>query len=215
MRKVSAVQIIVLIFCLGVTGTLIALQPMNNTPEKGIALESEILKLSDRYQITKNRLSPKVIEELKLDDYVFQTFTKNGVSLSLYVGYYFSGKKVGAAHDPQVCYPGQGWILSNKEKGHFKLRSGREIDYSSIVADLEGRKELIFYWFQVDDKTASNTFFQKMILFQKKMLRHDEGNAFVRISTPLNQESQQSAERYLFEFIDDFYPLFLRYVHID
>lgn len=215
MRKISAVQIIVLIICLGLTGVLIAIKPMNHMTEKGISLESELLKLSDRYQITKNRLSPSIIEELKLDDYVFQTYSKNGVSITLYVGYYFSGKKVGAAHDPQVCYPGQGWKLSNKEKGNYELKSDGIIKYSRIIGELEGKKELIFYWFQVDDKTADNTFYQKMILFQKKMLREDENNAFVRISTSLNQESQEIAERYLSEFIDEFYPLFMRYVHID
>ena len=215
MRKINIVQIVVLILCLGVTGAIITMRPISHPIYKSIALETELLQLRDRYEMTKNRLSPRIVEELKLDDFVFQTYSKDGESASLYVGYYFSGKKVGAAHDPQVCYPGQGWKLSHKVTGGYGLDSGKKIKYSSIIAELEGKKELIFYWFQIDDKTADNTFFQKLILFQKKIMRQGESNAFVRISTSLNDKSQQEAQKYLLKFIDDFYPLFLGYVNND
>jgi EpsI family protein len=194
------------------TGILVYMRPLENISEKSVALEMEVLKLRDRYKITNNSLSPRVAEELKLDDYVFQTYTGNGGSVSLYVGYYFSGKKVGAAHDPQVCYPGQGWELSNKEKGIYEFENGVKIEYTSIIADLSGRKELVFYWFQVDDKTTDNTFFQKLILFQKKILQQSENNAFVRISTSLNDESILGAQERILAFMEDFYPIFLEYI---
>lgn len=212
MRKVSTVQIVVLLLCLILTGVLVYMRPMGNIEEKSLALETEVLKLRDRYKITNNRLSPRVIEELKLDDYIFQTYTRNGGAVTLYVGYYFSGKKVGAAHDPQVCYPGQGWKLSNKEKGTYELKNGEKVDYSSIIAVQGGSKDLIFYWFQVNDKTADNTLFQKMILLQNKILQQGENNAFVRVSTSLNEESIHLAQKRILDFMEDFYPIFLEYI---
>lgn len=212
MRKVSTVQIVVLLLCLILTGLLVYMRPMGNIEEKSLALETEVLKLRDRYKITNNRLSPRVIEELKLDDYIFQTYTRNGGAVTLYVGYYFSGKKVGAAHDPQVCYPGQGWKLSNKEKGTYELKNGEKVDYSSIIAAQGGSKDLIFYWFQVNDKTADNTLFQKMILLQNKILQQGENNAFVRVSTSLNEESIHLAQKRILDFMEDFYPIFLEYI---
>jgi EpsI family protein len=211
-RKVSTVQIVVLLLCLILTGLLVYMRPMGNIEEKSLALETEVLKLRDRYKITNNRLSPRVIEELKLDDYIFQTYTRNGGAVTLYVGYYFSGKKVGAAHDPQVCYPGQGWKLSNKEKGTYELKNGEKVDYSSIIAAQGGSKDLIFYWFQVNDKTADNTLFQKMILLQNKILQQGENNAFVRVSTSLNEESIHLAQKRILDFMEDFYPIFLEYI---
>jgi EpsI family protein len=211
-RKVSTVQIVVLLLCLILTGVLVYMRPMGNIEEKSLALETEVLKLRDRYKITNNRLSPRVIEELKLDDYIFQTYTRNGGAVTLYVGYYFSGKKVGAAHDPQVCYPGQGWKLSNKEKGTYELKNGEKVDYSSIIAVQGGSKDLIFYWFQVNDKTADNTLFQKMILLQNKILQQGENNAFVRVSTSLNEESIHLAQKRILDFMEDFYPIFLEYI---
>jgi EpsI family protein len=212
LRKVSTVQIVVLLLCLILTGVLVYMRPMGNIEEKSLALETEVLKLRDRYKITNNRLSPRVIEELKLDDYIFQTYTRNGGAVTLYVGYYFSGKKVGAAHDPQVCYPGQGWKLSNKEKGTYELKNGEKVDYSSIIAVQGGSKDLIFYWFQVNDKTADNTLFQKMILLQNKILQQGENNAFVRVSTSLNEESIHLAQKRILDFMEDFYPIFLEYI---
>lgn len=215
MRKISVLQIAVLILCLVLTGVVIKFRPVSHAVEKSAALASELSKLGSRYDITTNPLSPRVIEELKLDDFVFQTYTRDNVSITLYVGYYFSGKKVGAAHDPQVCYPGQGWKLSNKESGHYELKNGEKIKYSTIIAELAGKKELIIYWFQVDDETANNTFVQKMVLFKKKIMRQGESNAFVRISTSLDDTSPQNAKEHLMSFIDDFYPLFLKYVEDD
>ena len=191
------------------------MRPPGHTIEKSIALEPELLNLSGHYKIVKNKLSPRIVEELKLDDFVFQTYSKGGDSVSLYVGYYFSAKKVGAAHDPQVCYPGQGWQLSNKSKANYQLKNGEKINYSSIIAELDEKKELIFYWFQVDDKTADNTLFQKLILFQKKIFHQGENSAFVRISTSLNDKSPEAAQVDLLKFIEDFYPLFLDYVNND
>lgn len=211
MRKVNFVHVIILILCLAATGYIIYMRPVSSVVEKSVSLEQTLAQLNEKYRVTQNRLSPRIVEELKLDDYVFQTYMQNNNSVSLYVGYYFTGKKVGAAHDPQICYPGQGWKLSNKQRQSTTLKAGMTINYSSIIADLNGKKELIYYWFQVDDKTADNTFHQKIVLFQKQILQQGESNAFVRISTSLNDQTEEQAKDVLMNFIADFYPVFYRY----
>jgi len=210
-RKVSIIQVVVLFLCLAGTGALIHLQPVNIVVKKNRTLQDNLQPLSEKYVIEKIPLSPRIVEELKLDDFIFQTYMKNKDSVSLYVGYYFTGKKVGAAHDPQVCYPGQGWKLSNKQTHSYSLENGEEIHYSSIIAESDGKKELIYYWFQVDDETAAGTLSQKIILFQKRILHEGESNAFVRISTSLDNRSVLEAESLLLSFIADFYPAFYRY----
>lgn len=214
MRRVSYVQIIVLILCLGITGVLVYVRPISSTATvKTVSLETELLQLSDKYKISTSGLSSRIIAALELDDYVFQTYTRNGVAVSLYIGFYFSGKKIGAAHDPQVCYPGQGWSLSNDSTGSYLLKNGEIVNYSSVFAELEDKKELVFYWFQIDDKTTSNTFSQKLLLLQKKFSHEDENNAFIRISTSLNGSSPATARSLVLEFIEDFYPRLTSYVN--
>ena len=46
-------------------------------------------------------MDARIVEELKLDDYLFQSFARNKELVTLYIGYYRTAKKVGAAHDPQ------------------------------------------------------------------------------------------------------------------
>jgi len=214
-RKINIIQAIVLILCLAGTGFLVTLKPVSDTTKKSEALSNELLPLSHQYKTSKNRLSLNVIEALNLDDYMFQTYSSGAVPVTLYVGYYFSGEKIGAAHDPQVCYPGQGWTLSNKKQKTFHLKDGEKINYSSIIAELDGKKELIVYWFQIDSETADNTLSQKIFLFKNKLFQHGESSAFVRISTPLNDTTLQNAEKSIHNFIEDFYPLFLKYIKND
>ena len=38
-------------------------------------------------------------------------------------------------------------------------------------------------------------------------------NAFVRISTSLQDKSEAEAKQLLFDFVRDFYPLYLEYIH--
>jgi len=53
-------------------------------------------------------LDAQTFSFLDLDDYTQTRYGKDGKSVSLYIGYYFSLDKVSAAHSPLVCFPGQG-----------------------------------------------------------------------------------------------------------
>lgn len=212
MRKNSSIQITALIACLCVTGTLALLRPEGRPAGKKVVLELALTDMKGWKKAGRSSLPAKIVEELNLDDYVFQTYTKENNSVTVYAGCYFSGKKVGAAHDPQVCYPGQGWKLSGKDQRRHQLKSQDSLEYSRVVAELEGNREEIVYWFQVDDKSASNTFRQKVFLFEKRWLRRGEGNAFVRISTSLNNKTEKEAHDLVLDFIDSFYPVFIDYM---
>jgi EpsI family protein len=212
-RKICIFQIVALAVSLCVTGALVLLRPESHPVNKKVALEQALTDVGGWKKAGRGSLSARIVEELDLDDYIFQTYTRQNDSVTVYAGCYFSGKKVGAAHDPQVCYPGQGWKLSGKEQRRHQLKSQEDLEYSRIVAEMEGIREEIVYWFQVDDKSAPNTFRQKVFLFEKRLLRRGEGNAFVRISTSLNNRTEKEAHDLILDFIDSFYPLFLDYLN--
>lgn len=158
-------------------------------------------------------LEAKVVEELKLDDYLFQSFSNELGSVTLYIGYYHSAKKVGAAHDPMVCYPGQGWKVENKRQDSLPMGMGAEnFCFSTMIAAHDGQKDLVFYWFQAHDQAAADTFSQKVALFKQKISGGRESNAFVRITTSLQNRSEEDARRLILSFVDSFYPTFLHYL---
>jgi EpsI family protein len=143
-----------------------------------------------------------------------RNYRNSDSAVALYIGYYFSSKKVGAAHDPLVCFPGQGWAVGNRDKGELTL--GPQLDgpisYSRMVAERLSHKELIVYWFQSYDEATADTLSQKVSLFWKKLSQNRGDNAFVRISMTLGDRTVEEGMEVIGKFIKAFYPVFLKYV---
>ena len=215
MRKISFLQISILIFCLCVTGALAYWKPESQVNNRTTTLVQGLAQIGNWQKAAAFPLDPIIIEELKLDDYVFQTYSRNrSEGVNLYVGYYYSSVKVGAAHDPMVCFPGQGWHVSESERQRLEFQDNQpyQLNYSSLVAEKEGKKELVFYWYQAGSESAAGPFMQKLMLLRSKFLGNSENNAFVRVSTSLNDGNMGEGQKRLFSFVQDFYPVFVKYV---
>lgn len=176
-------------------------------------LEESIFPLLKSWEVHENLpLSDTIIEALELDDYVNRSFSHGQDVLSLYIGFYATQKKVGAAHSPLVCFPGQGWNLS--DVGDLKIQAGGDtINLASMVIGKGEEQQLVLYWFQAYDQTSPGTFMQKVYLLRAKFLHTREDNAFLRIMVPFGRErTQEQAKKIGVQFIRDFYPVFKKYV---
>ena len=214
MGQINNSKIIFLICCFLFTGSLLSLQTESNPLPKKQLLEQALANIDNWEIIGTNPLSAEVVTSLNLDDYLFQSYTNGKETVSLYIGYYLSGKKVGAAHDPLVCFPGQGWELSDTTNGNMAIDadSAISINYSTILAERGLEKIFIFYWFQSYDQTNADTFSQKVSLMKAKLLNKGEDNAFVRFSVTLGNRTKEECKNIIAEFIHDFYPVFLNFV---
>jgi EpsI family protein len=205
-------RIIILIIILIFAGVVAVFKPVSNQEHKKTKLES-VLSSVPGWEFTGSLpLDQPIMEALQLDDYVNMSFSDKEISLNLYIGYYYSAKKIGAAHDPLVCFPGQGWNISDKKTRHLTLKSGQTIDYSTMIGQLGDNRQLITYWFQSYDKTNASTFNQKLSLFRKKLLHKGEDNAFVRITVPIGTQPMDVYSTKTEQFINAFYPEFLSYI---
>ncbi|NVN91789.1 MAG: EpsI family protein [Desulfuromonadales bacterium] len=159
-------------------------------------------------------LDDQVVDWLKLDDHLFRRFQEGTQTVTLYIGYYRTAKKVGAAHDPLVCFQGQGWTIVERSQGSYPLTrsSGLMLSYSSMIAERQGERELIVYWFQTNGRTSANTFSQKVDMVRDRLFGHGEDNAFVRITSPIGEGGAVAALKKIFNFIDAFYPSFNKYM---
>lgn len=160
-------------------------------------------------------LDKRIIKTLKLDDHINVTYTDGKDNVSLYIGYYFSNKKIGAAHDPMVCFPGQGWTVLGNEKGKIEVdhSNSSAVKYSSMIVSKGGRRELVIYWIQSYDCSSSDTFSQKFHAFLNNFSSHAHGNAFVRVTVNLKNTSLDQAQKVCEKFIKAFYPVFLTYIY--
>jgi len=157
------------------------------------------------------QIDSRIVDVLNLDDYVNNYFTNGHGFVSLYIGYYLTSKKVAAAHSPLVCFPGQGWTLSDFEEKPIKV-GDHTVNLMRIIASAPERNELLIYWFQAYDKTSSGTFLQKINTLISKFVNGREDNAFVRVTVPMKNMDVEQAYSLGVDFIEAFYPKFLEYV---
>ncbi len=156
----------------------------------------------------------EVVESLALDDYVNKIFVKGDDVVSLYIGYYLTTSKVGAAHDPLVCFPGQGWEISGKAKGELLVGEGRgsKIFYSSMMVDRGMDKSVILYWFQAYETANADTLMQKVTALLQNFTGSKGDNAFVRLTCQVSEKTELECLETMQDFTKAFYPVFLNYI---
>lgn len=204
-------KVIILVICFTLTSVLIYWQPSSKAVEKKLSLSQALSDIKGWKSNGSTPLDPRIVKSLKLDDYVNQTYSNGNNTVSLYIGYYLTTKKVGAAHSPLVCFPGQGWVLSDVEEKSLKIGKA-SIHLLDMLAARGQSKELVLYWFQAYDRTSPGTFLQKIYTLWAKFIHHREDNAFVRVSIPMENQAKSRAFDTGFAFINEFYPQFLKYV---
>ena len=214
MRTISQFKLVILSALLLVAAVLVNSPAAKRTLQAKEPLQQCFAGIDGGDVTNDFPMDSSIVKSLKLDDYLFKSYVRGTGAVMLYIGYYRTAKKVGAAHDPLVCFTGQGWQLKNRESGQYTLArdSNLKISYSTMVAERKGERELIVYWFQANDKAVANTQSQKFAMVLDKFAGKNEDNAFVRISASIDDESPAVVRKRLFDFIEDFYPGFYRYV---
>lgn len=166
----------------------------------------------DGYRIAEDiGVEASIYKFLDLDDYVFTNYIGKQGRVTLFVGFYYTANKMSAAHSPLVCYPAQGWKIDQPVM--HTLPVGRDvIHYAEITAGIGGAKELVIYWYQANEDTASQVYRNKINTLYNKFTKHREQNAFVRVSVPLADLSHDEAQKAAIDFIKAFYPKFVAFI---
>jgi len=195
-------------------GVFLYVQPDKQVIPKETPLEKAILDLDGWTFQDDIPLASDIVEELQLDDYLFRVFQKEGLQITLYIGYYFTGKKVGAAHDPLVCFPGQGWKISKRDERRIQLNSKHldRLPFLTMVAENGREKSEIAYWFQAGHSAHLSTFEQKLSLFLNQFIHPRGDNAFVRVSVSLDANTPEWGVAIISDFLKSFYPVFEEYI---
>jgi EpsI family protein len=208
-------RIIILTICLLLTIAFVYGLPSSETHRKSVTLNDVLNSVGGWNPGASVDIDPEIVKVLNLDDYLNRYYFRGKEAVSLYIGYYLTKNKIGAAHDPMVCFPGQGFVLSNMSKGEYAIpTSGKSIAYATMTAEKNQKKDLIIYWFQSFDQTNADTFRQKINLILQQMKNRREDNAFVRITVSLENRTAQEGLKIGLDFIDAFYPRFLEYVRM-
>ncbi len=211
MGQIANSRIVILILCFFLTGSVIYSHTEQLPNVKKVQLYEVLSNIKGWEKSKSIPLEPKIVATLKLDDYINVNYFRGDELVSLYVGYYYSTGKIGASHSPLVCFPGQGWVLSDRKAKTIYVESNA-INLEKMVATKGDRKELLIYWFQAYDKTSHGTFMQKVNNFLIKLKGNTNHNAFVRVSVPIKNSDFDVAYQTGVDYISAFYPPFLKFI---
>lgn len=204
-------QLIYILGCLLAAAFLINFKTATPINISRIRLSEAFERVGAWSAVNDVEMEQHIVESLDLDDYLFRSYKKDGRVVSLYIGYYHTADKVGAAHSPLVCFPGQGWEISQPKVATVETAASH-VNAEKILIHKGQQRELILYWFQAYDRTSPGTLKQKLNNFWAKIRSKPEDNAFVRVSVSIQGDHAQDALESADAFIQAFYPKFLAYV---
>jgi exosortase D (VPLPA-CTERM-specific) len=124
-------------------------------------------------------------DALQLDDYLLANYRDTaGQQLNFYVAWYDSQRAGRSVHSPRACIPGGGWIIRSFDQraldvGHDALPLNR------VVIELDGHKQIVYYWFQQRGRKLTNEYLVKWYLFWDALTRNRTDGALVRVVASL------------------------------
>lgn len=142
--------------------------------------------------------------------FVKRMFTKPNLG-TVYLVAVFTGKDRRSIHQPEVCYPSQGWTINSKQTevipvGHpiGQLKTTRlDISFSKRT----NMHEIVLYWFMGNERVTA-THWKRVLLmgFDRCVYGRNHKWAFLRTSTPVKDGNTQKALEVIRTFVQDMFP---------
>jgi EpsI family protein len=155
------------------------------TPERDLSFDAQsIAPEVGRLQLAgSRRLSPEVFAMVEPADYAFRLYRESPADPGIwsYVAFY-RGVDRSNAHDPDVCYPAQGWEIIGRRETRLRMPDRGELHATLLRAHLDGREERVLYWFQPTGRWPRGALAEDLLRVYDR-LRGAPEYAFVRLST--------------------------------
>jgi EpsI family protein len=158
------------LMCAASVGAVI-LRPGTKAADRGpaIDLEAMVPKQFVNWHEERQPVAQVVNPQTKqlLDKLYSQILTRtyasaDGYRVMLSVAYGSDQRDEFQAHEPEVCYPAQGFTLQSKEIGPLPTKFGT-ISAMRLVTSMGQRREPVTYWFTVGDSAIQNKIQKRMV----------------------------------------------------
>jgi EpsI family protein len=147
----------------------------------------------------ESSLDDEVLAIITPDQYTMRHYTAPGrTPIWVYLGVYAGRAGYGSgAHDPEVCYPAQGWEILASERFVVPLAADAGLRTKLLEAHLGTAKEVVMYWFQPALRWPGPEAGEELMRVVDAVSGRPQ-YAFVRLSGP--SDGGDEAERDLAEF---------------
>ncbi|HTU65464.1 MAG TPA: VPLPA-CTERM-specific exosortase XrtD [Steroidobacteraceae bacterium] len=153
-------------------------------------------------------------DALQLDDYLLADYRDSaGEPLNFYVAWYDSQRAGRSVHSPRACIPGGGWIIRSFERRAIPDVNGRTLDTNRVAIELDGQRQIVYYWFQQRGRQLTNEYLVKWYIFWDALTRNRTDGALVRVVVPVaNGTDEAEADRRVARFAAKAMPVLTGYV---
>jgi EpsI family protein len=139
-----------------------------------------------------------VVEELKADDLLSRRYER-GPDVAWLCIVYHQNKRYGA-HDPQLCYESQGYIVERPERMRVNDGTPSGLEANRFLAERSHDRRLVYYWWTTAGlTTADKDAFRNRMAVSGALANHSWG-AFVRVEALVRSDDPAATERALDDF---------------
>ncbi|MCP9440070.1 MAG: VPLPA-CTERM-specific exosortase XrtD, partial [Nitrospira sp.] len=134
---------------------------------------------------------------LPWSDYLLANFVKpGGPVINVFVPYFPSFYDGSYTHNPSVCLPGNGWVIEQEGIKELPYNQGSEhrlLRINRLIATIEGKRHLVYYWFQHKGQIIADQNAVKPILLWNSLTEGRIDGALVRLVMALDSVPDISA----------------------
>jgi EpsI family protein len=183
-------------------GWLLAAWVRAGTLERGSLPPASLPRQLGPWTATEEgRLEPKILDMIAPDAHLLRLYEAPGRSpVWIYLGLYASrGSYKKAAHDPEICYPAQGWEVLRSSTVGIEVSGADAPALRAKLLDAHRglEREAVIYWFQPAGRWPASGALEE-ILRLADAVRATPQYGFVRLSAPT--ENRPEAAQDLLEF---------------
>jgi EpsI family protein len=201
------------------------------------AFEQFPLNLADEWKGRELGLDEKVLDVLKLSDYMMRVYAPvvaqggeesalseredqkrqmarvaSYLPVWLYVGFYQSQRTGATYHSPKNCLPGAGWQFMESDFITLTMPDQTSITVNKVLIQKGLDKQVILYWYHDRGRVIASEYWAKGYLVWDAMTKNRSDGSLVRISVPVKDGTVQEAFDQGVEFLGDLWPILLEYM---
>jgi len=181
------------------------------------------MTLADRWEGKDLPLEEKVLDILKVSDYLMRVYTPTATSpgdthtpslvpISLYIGYYESQRTGATYHSPKNCLPGAGWSFADTSMATVPITdSGQSILINKVLIQKGADKQLVLYWYHDRGRVIASEYWAKGYMIWDSMTTNRTDGSLVRIIVPVSGTTEEAFEVGV-AFLNDMWPALIAYL---
>ena len=120
-------------------------------------------------------------DTLKAEEFILRKYEDSkGNIIKLYAAY-FTSRKGTSTHNPDVCYPAQGWKIEEKGTEVVEIE-GKKYKLAKRVFRRDHDRQIILFWLQAGDGVYSDKLRHQMVVIKNALLTNQMRASIVRVS---------------------------------